>query len=75
MAGCAVVLAVYILFTTRVLGMSQQAFLVIGGLIAHDAYRRLKFPHGDGGPGVVEVGERQITYLTGRGGIRYLSMN
>ena len=31
-------------------------------------YRRVRFPKGEGGPGLVEVTERQISYLTAAGG-------
>ncbi|MEO0358823.1 MAG: hypothetical protein AAF386_11130, partial [Pseudomonadota bacterium] len=38
------------------------------GLVAHDAVRRARFPKGDGGPGMVDVDERQITYMSAAGG-------
>jgi hypothetical protein len=52
--------------TTRLAG---AVIAVMGALIGHDAYRRFKFPAGQGGAGVVEVDERQVSYLaagTGR---------
>lgn len=53
------------------LGLAIAAGVMVAGmgvLIAHDGYRRMRFPHGVGGAGVVEVDERQITYLSGTGG-------
>ncbi|MEL6700758.1 MAG: hypothetical protein AAFO58_03610 [Pseudomonadota bacterium] len=42
----------------------------VGALLALDGWRRLRFPSGTGagGPGVIEVDERRITYLTSEGG-------
>ena len=43
------------------LGALGLVFLFLG-------WRRVRFPAGAGGAGIVEVTERQITYLTGTGG-------
>lgn len=44
-------------------------FLALAGLgLGFTAWRRLRFPAGDGGVGVVEVDERQITYFAPAGG-------
>ncbi len=59
----------YILFTTRGTGYIAGAVVLgIAGLIVHDTIRRARFPKGDGGPGLVEVDERRITYLSSGGG-------
>lgn len=55
-----------ILFTS--FGMTRAAggfFVIVGILVGHDTYRRLKFPSGKGGLGVVEVDERRVSYLSG----------
>ena len=52
--------------TTRIAGIF---FLVAGGLIGHDAYRRFKFPSGKGGAGLVDVDERRVSYLSAEGGM------
>ncbi|MEO0485624.1 MAG: hypothetical protein AAF092_06905 [Pseudomonadota bacterium] len=45
------------------------ALLGAGGLVAlWLGYRRVRFPAGEGGVGMVEVTERQIAYMTGTGG-------
>ncbi len=38
--------------------------MAMGGLIALDGWKRVRFPSGSGGPGVVEVRERRITYFS-----------
>ncbi|MEM1373543.1 MAG: hypothetical protein AAGF78_04065 [Pseudomonadota bacterium] len=44
-------------------------FFVLGGLVfIWLGYRRVRFPQGGGGPGMVEVTERQISYFTAQGG-------
>jgi len=48
--------------TTKIVG---GVFLLIGLLVGHDAYRRFKFPDGRGGPGVLEIDERRVSYLFG----------
>ncbi len=37
--------------------------IVLGGVIAWEGLRRARFRPGSGGPGVVEVDERQVTYF------------
>ncbi|MBJ3761693.1 hypothetical protein ILP92_02865 [Maribius pontilimi] len=44
------------------------AFVLGGIAIAREGWSRARRPTGGGGPGVVEVDERQITYLSGHGG-------
>ena len=46
---------------TKIVGV---VFLLIGVLVGHDAYRRLKFPDGQGGLGVLEIEERRVSYLS-----------
>jgi hypothetical protein len=58
-AGLCVILTSF--GTTRLAG---GLFVVMGALIGHDAYRRVKFPSGKGGAGVVEVDERRVSYLS-----------
>ncbi|MEM6308298.1 MAG: hypothetical protein AAF701_09965, partial [Pseudomonadota bacterium] len=68
-AACAAMAGVYVLLTTRGAGYAAGGvFLMIAGLMAHDAYRRLRFPTGQGGRGMVEIDERRITYFTAQGG-------
>jgi len=68
-AGLAALFGMYILLTTRGFGyVAGGVIIVIAALLVHDAYRRLKFPHGADGPGVVDVTERQITYFSASGG-------
>jgi len=54
-------------------GLGSYGGVVIfgmGALIAVDGWRRVHFPSGSGGLGMVEVKERRITYFsTGRGGV------
>ncbi|MGB1235497.1 MAG: hypothetical protein ACPG5U_07175 [Planktomarina sp.] len=69
LAGCMASFGIYIMLTTRGAGyLAAGVFILIAGLIAHDAYRRIMFPKGSGGVGLVEVDERRITYLSGGGG-------
>lgn len=42
--------------------------IVGGGALLWEGFRRARLPAGGGGPGVVEVTERQITYLSSSGG-------
>ncbi len=42
--------------------------MVAGCALLTVGFRRLNFPSGDGGPGVVEVDERQISYFGPQGG-------
>lgn len=42
--------------------------IVIGCASLALGWRKVRFPDGGGGPGMVEVTERQIAYLTGAGG-------
>ncbi|WP_147126093.1 hypothetical protein [Shimia ponticola] len=41
---------------------------VIGAAVAFVGWRRVQLPKGGGGPGIVEVDERRIAYLSGHGG-------
>jgi len=70
LAGLIVMAGLFIVFTsygtTRIAGC---IFLVVGGLVGHDAYRRFKFPAGEGGAGVVDVDERRVSYLSAEGGM------
>ena len=70
LAGLFVTAGLFIVFTsygtTRIAGC---IFLVVGGLVGHDAYRRFKFPAGEGGAGVVDVDERRVSYLSAEGGM------
>lgn len=65
-------LAVVLVFAmTRTQGYLPYVFgvaLIIPGALGWDAVRRLRFPGREGGFGVVEVDERQITYLARHGG-------
>lgn len=54
-------------------GYAYQPFIgfvlgIAGGIALWLGYRKVRFPRGEGGVGVVEVTERQITYLTAQGG-------
>lgn len=42
--------------------------VLIGTAVLYTGWRRVQLPAGGGGPGVVEVTERQITYLSAQGG-------
>ena len=70
LAGLFVTAGLFIVFTsygtTRIAGC---IILVVGGLVGHDAYRRFKFPAGEGGAGVVDVDERRVSYLSAEGGM------
>lgn len=50
---------------TKLLG---GVLLVAGCALVPVGLRRLRFPSGDGGPGLVEVDERQISYFGPQGG-------
>jgi hypothetical protein len=69
LAGLIGMVGAYVLMTT--FGTARLAgifILVVAGLVGQDAYRRFSFPSGSGGPGVVEVDERQVSYLSSGGG-------
>lgn len=62
--------AVYGFFDWYGLGKYAAGVIgVIGVLVAFDGWRRVRFPRGAGGLGVVEIKERRITYFSsGLGG-------
>lgn len=67
--GVVALAGIYIGFTT--FGLTRWAGVLIfgmGALIAFDGYRRVRFPWGSNGAGIVEIDERQITYLSATGG-------
>lgn len=67
--GVLIVMGCHWLVTGHTLQPAIGALLVLLGLaLLWLGYRRVRFPAGDGGPGLVEVTERQITYLTAEGG-------
>lgn len=69
LAGLIGLAGVYILFTGHGTAyLAAVMFLLIAALAAHDGYKRLRFPAGTGGAGVVEVDERRISYLAAQGG-------
>ncbi|MEL6550478.1 MAG: hypothetical protein AAFQ54_09555 [Pseudomonadota bacterium] len=43
-------------------------FALVGAALIAAGWRRVRFPAAEGGPGLVDVTERQITYMTGHGG-------
>jgi len=52
----------------QVLELLGLVLLVIGGAMFWASYQRTRFARGQQGPGLVEVTERQISYLTAEGG-------
>ena len=69
LAACIVLFGAYIMLTTFGLGrVAGGVVLAMGALVAHDTWRRARFPTGTGGLGVVEIDERRLTYFAGHGG-------
>lgn len=64
-----VLMGLYWVLNGRALLPTVGALLAVLGLVfVVQGWRRIRFPHASGGPGVVEVDERQITYLAAHGG-------
>ena len=69
LGGLILTAGLFTIFTSHgTIRIAGGLFMVIGGLIGHDAYRRFKFPTGHGGSGVVEVDERRVSYLAAGSG-------
>lgn len=68
-AGLFAVFGFFLLFDQPGLGkIAGGLVLFMAILVAHDGYKRMRFPAGSGGPGMVEVDERRVSYLSGTGG-------
>ncbi len=67
--GLIIAVGVYVLFAWFGLSRLAGVFaIVMGGLIALDGWRRMRFPKGSGGHGVVDIKERRISYFASQQG-------
>ncbi|MGB0798010.1 MAG: hypothetical protein ACPGRD_01655, partial [Planktomarina sp.] len=61
LAGLFACFGFYLIFDQVGLGkVAGGVVLTMAALVAHDGYRRMRFPAGQGGVGMVEVDERRI---------------